>query len=103
MRTGINLVVSKNNKAIKLGGKISEAEAKFTNYFGVVTGAGGLGKGLSDTVVAVACNDGICAVVSGIGCVADTLQMLTTFVPGPNVTVYLTAPVSICCKTFTAG
>lgn len=56
---GINLVVSINNRGIKLGGlgvKISEAEAKFTNYFGVATGAARLGKSLSDTVVAVTCN-----------------------------------------------
>jgi hypothetical protein len=46
---GINLVVSINNTAIKLDSKISEAEAKFTNYFVVAIGATGLGKGLSDT------------------------------------------------------
>lgn len=33
--------------------------------------------------------------VSIVGCVADSLQMLTTFVPGPNVIVYLRASVSI--------
>lgn len=103
VQNGISLVVAVNNTAIKLvgiGEKINEVETKFTKYFGVATGVAGFGKGASDIAVALVCNDRICAVVSGVGCAADTLQMVSSFIPGPNITTYLTAPVSIGCKTF---
>lgn len=49
---------------------------------------------------AVACQDGICAVVSGIGVCADGLSMAASFIPGPNVTTVVTLPVSVGCKVF---
>jgi hypothetical protein len=71
-----------------------------TNYYGGVTGGLGFGKGAVDTLEAVMCQDGICAAVSVIGCVADGVQMIGAIVPGPNVTMVITAPISWGCKSF---
>lgn len=55
---------------------------------------------MQDFLEAVACQDGICAFVSGVGLVADGLQICTPFIPGPNVTAIVTMPVSVGCKVF---
>lgn len=66
----------------------------------VSTGAAGAAKGIVDMLEAVACQDEICAVLSGIGVCADGLSMATSIVPGPNVTTVITVPVSVGCKVF---
>ena len=55
--------------------KISETADKTLTYVtkvtGVSIGAGGAAKGTVDMLEAVACQDGVCAVVSGIGVCAE--------------------------------
>jgi len=59
-----------------------------------------MAKGTVDTLEAIACQDGICAIVSGIGVCADTLSVAASFIPGPNVTTVITVPISVGCKVF---
>jgi hypothetical protein len=73
---------------------------QITKLFGATTGAVGAGKGLADAREAFLCADGLCFVVSCVGVAADNLQMAASFVPGPNVTVVVTMPISLGCKTF---
>ena len=84
--------------------RISETTDKtltfITKFTGTSTGATGIGKGSVEMLEAIACQDGVCAVVSGIGVCADVISISTSFIPGPNVTVLVTAPVSIGCKVF---
>ena len=84
--------------------KISETADKTLTYVtkvtGVSTGAAGAAKGTVDMLEAVACQDGVCAVVSGVGVVADGLSMAASFIPGPNVTTVVTVPISVGCKVF---
>lgn len=67
---------------------------------GATTGSAGLAKGSVDALEALACQDGICFTISCIGCSADALGIAASFVPGPNVTLIVTAPISVGCKTF---
>ena len=84
--------------------KISETADKTLTYVtkvtGVSTGAAGAAKGTVDMLEAVACQDDVCAVISGIGVCADGLSMAASFIPGPNVTTVVTVPVSVGCKVF---
>jgi|YelNatPaOPRAMG01_1025707.scaffolds.fasta_scaffold00299_57 hypothetical protein len=48
-------------------------QKSFMYVTGVTTGAAGVAKGSRDFAEAVACQDSICAVVSGIGVTADCL------------------------------
>lgn len=57
-------------------------------------------NGTVDMLEAVACQNGLCAVVSSIGVCADGLSMAAFFIPGPNVTTVITVPVSIGYKMF---
>lgn len=88
------------DKALGLPEKAEKGYILGTKVLGVGTGAAQAGKGSADLVEAIVCQDGICAVVSGIGLAADCLQIGASFVPGPNVTVIITVPVSCFCKTF---
>ena len=47
---------------------------------------------------AMACQDGVCAAVLGIGCLIDCLQMIASLIPGSNITITLTTLVSVICK-----
>jgi len=67
---------------------------------GATTGSACLAKGSADALEALACQDGICFVISCIGVGADSLQILASFVPGPNVTALVTSPISVGCKVF---
>lgn len=71
-----------------------------TKITGVSTGTAGAAKGTVDMLEAVACQDGVCAVVSAVGVCADGFSIATSFIPGPNVTTVITVPVSVGCKTF---
>lgn len=64
------------------------------------TGGVGIGKGSVDALEAYACNDKICMIISCVGVAADGLQVVASLVPGPNVTVFVTVPISLSCKTF---
>lgn len=63
-------------------------------------GAAGLGKGISDTLEAIKWQDGTYAIISRIGCITDSVQILASFIPGPNLMFYLTSPLSLTCKVF---
>ena len=80
--------------------KLSDLEIYITKLIGGSTGAMGVGKGTADAAEALACKDGVCFVVSCIGVTADGLQILTCWVPGPNITSLVTMPISWGCKTF---
>ena len=84
--------------------KISETADKTLTYVtkltGVTTGSAGVAKGTVDMLEAIACQDGVCAVISGIGVCADSLSVAASFIPGPNVTTLITIPVSVGCKVF---
>lgn len=83
-----------------VGDKLSEGAKIVTKVTGATTGAAGLAKGSVDVAEALACQDGVCAFVSSVGCLADTLQIAVSFVPGPNITALITTPVSVGCKVF---
>jgi hypothetical protein len=71
-----------------------------TKITGATTGAVGAAKGAVDAAEALACQDGVCFVVSCVGTAADGLQIIASFVPGPNVTALVTTPISWGCKVF---
>lgn len=83
-----------------VGDKLSDGAKVVTKVTGATTGAAGFAKGSVDVVEAIACQDGICATISSIGCVADALQIVASFAPGPNVTAIITTPISVGCKVF---
>lgn len=98
-----NAVVNINLNSVAVtgvGDKLSDGAKVVTKITGATTGAAGLAKGSVDVAEALACQDGICAFVSSVGCAADGLQIMASFVPGPNVTAVLTTPISIGCKVF---
>lgn len=93
-----NKLTAINNSINKIVDFPNAADRTFTfvsKCTGVTTGAAGAAKGSVDFLEAVACQDGICAFVSGVGVVADGLQICTSFIPGPNVSVIVTMPLSI--------
>lgn len=92
------------NAVLEAPNVISETYSKGFTYVSKVAGAGvggvGFAKGSVDAVEALACQDGVCFVVSCIGVSADALHMAASFVPGPNFTAVATVPVSFGCKVF---
>lgn len=99
----INSAVDKADKVDKVLDLPEKAEKGYvlgTKVLGAGTGAAQAVKGSSDLAEAIVCQDGICAVISGIGLAADCVQICTSFLPGPNVTIAITVPVSCFCKTF---
>lgn len=85
---------------IIVGNAANNGVTYVTKITGATTGSVGFAKGSVDAMEALACRDGICFVVSCIGTSADGLQILASFVPGPNVTALFTTPVSWGCKVF---
>jgi hypothetical protein len=83
-----------------VGNAANEVFEYTTKIVGGTTGAAGAAKGSSDALEALACQDGVCFVVSCVGTAADTLQIIASFVPGPNVTALVTTPISVGCKVF---
>jgi hypothetical protein len=88
------------NTIVAFPEKVDKTFTYITKITGATTGAAGAAKGTVDLAEALACQDGVCAVVSAIGVVADGLQICTSFIPGPNVTAIVTMPVSVGCKVF---
>ena len=96
-------VVAINNAVNKLAGlpeKVDKSYTIITKVTGATAGTAGAAKGSVDFLEAVACQDGVCAFVSAVGVTADGLQICASFVPGPNVTVVITTPISVGCKVF---
>ena len=83
---------------------LPETADKIFPYLTKVTRAAAAAKGSVDFAEAVACQDGVCPVVSAIGVSADCLQICTSFIPRPNVTsivtIIVTMPISVGCKVF---
>jgi hypothetical protein len=84
----------------KIGNAANNGIEYITKITGATTGAAGAAKGASDACEALACQDGVCFVISCIGTTADALQICASFVPGPNVTALVTTPISVGCKVF---
>lgn len=61
------------------------------------------GKGASDAAIVYAWDDGVCFVVSCVGCGFDTLQFVASFAPGPNITTVVRLRISAGWKTFVWG
>ena len=89
-----------SDNAVKISKTADKTLTYVTKVTGVSTGAAGAAKGTVDMLEAVACQDGVCAVVSGVGVCADGLSMAASFIPGPNVTTVVTVPISVGCKVF---
>ena len=85
---------------LAIQGKWTSFEQWVTKVFGSTAGGALFGKRASNAAIAFACDDGVCFVVSCVGCCFDILQFLASFVPGPNIRVVVTLPGSIACKTF---
>lgn len=85
---------------LAIGDKWTSFEKWVTKVFGSTTGGALFGKGAADAAIAYACDDGVCFVISCIGCGFDALEFLASFVPGPNITVVITLSGSVACKTF---
>ena len=92
------------NTALEAPTAIKESTNQAVTYVSKLTGAcvGGAGaaKGSVDALEALACQDGVCFVISCVGVAADGLGVVASFVPGPNVTSLVTVPLSLTCKTF---
>jgi hypothetical protein len=101
--TAVNIVKNLNassNNLVKISETADKTLTCVTKVTGGATGAAGAAKGTVDMLEAIACQDGVCAVVSGFGVFADGLSIVTSFVPGPNVTTVITIPLSVGCKVF---
>ena len=61
---------------LEISKKLSDFEVYLTKLIGGTTGACGIGKGTVDAAEAYACQNGVCFVVSCIGCAADGLQIV---------------------------
>ena len=85
---------------VKISDKVDKTFTCVTKVTGVSTGAAGAAKVTVDMLEAVACQDGVCAVVSAICVCADGLSGAASFIPGPNVITVVTIPVSVGCKVF---
>jgi len=83
-----------------IGNAAKDGITYVTKLTGATTGAAGAAKGAVDAMESLACQDGFCFVVSCIGIGADSLQIMASFVPGPNVTALITTPISVGCKVF---
>ena len=98
-----NKVVAINNNVNKIINFPESVDRTFiyvSKVTGATTGAAGVAKGSVDLAESIACQDGLCALISSIGVAADGLQICTSFIPGPNVTAIVTMPVSVGCKVF---
>ena len=88
------------NKVINLPETADKTFTYVSKVTGATTGAAGAAKGSVDFLEAVACQDGVCAFISAVGVTADSLQICTSFIPGPNITSVVTMPISVGCKVF---
>ena len=98
-----NKVVAINNNVNKIINFPESVDRTFiyvSKVTGATTGAAGVAKGSVDLAESIACQDGLCALISSIGVAADGLQICTSFIPGPNVTSIVTMPISVGCKVF---
>lgn len=80
--------------------KMTASEIFYTRLIGTTSSSVLFAKGAKDAATALVCQDGVCFVISCIGCAADSLGFVANFVPGPNVTQIVTVSISAGCKTF---
>lgn len=99
----LNIVKNINNSTdnmVKISSTADQTLTYVTKVAGATTGAAVEAKGSVDMLEALACQDGVCALISGIGVCADGLSMAASFIPGTNVTTLITVPVFVDCKVF---
>lgn len=99
----INHINDSSDKLVRISKTADKTLTYVTKVTGVSTGAAGAAKGTLDVLEALACQDGVCALVGTIGVCADGLSLATSFIPGPNVTTVIAVPVSVACKIFVYG
>jgi hypothetical protein len=80
--------------------KISKTSETSSKVVVTTVGSTSLVKGAFDIAEDLVCQDYVCLTVDCIGVCADVLTVLTSFIPGPNVTSVVTIPVSTSCKFF---
>lgn len=92
------------NKTFSNAAGVTESAHKTYTHLTKMGGASvcsvGFSKGAIDTMEAVACGDKVCTVVSLIGCTADCVGFVTSYIPGANVSTVITIPISVGCKSF---
>lgn len=88
------------NKTIDFPNTADKTFNYITKVTGATIGAAGAAKGSVDLAEALACQDDIFAIVSGIEVAADGLQICASFIPGPNLTAIVRMPISFTCKVF---
>lgn len=96
----LTIINSDINQIISFPEKIDKTFTYFTKVTGVTTGAAAAAKGSLGLTEVITCSDGVCAVILAIGVIADSLQICTSCIPGPNLTNIITIPISVTCKTF---
>lgn len=79
---------------IEISEQFSSLKAYLIKLFGATKGSCGLGKGAANAAEALACQGEVCFMVSCIGYIADDLQILAYWVPGPNIITVVTMPLS---------
>lgn len=87
-------------KALNIPEKVESSYIYMTKLFGAMIGTVGVARGMVDTLEAIACQDHICATISVVGVVADSIQIIRTWCPGANVTTLICMPISSGCKAF---
>jgi hypothetical protein len=100
----INKIVnSVNATGTKVIGGVENLDQTRSKITKVVTGSTSgiqLLYGGADVIESVSRCDYVCAFVSGVGCLSDTISLIGNYVPGANNTVVITYPVSYTCKAF---
>jgi hypothetical protein len=94
---GLNESVS---KVAQVADKTDKGFTFATKAFGATSSTMGIGAGSVQMIDAVVRCDYLCATVTGVGLVADCIQLATCCLPGANMTTLATLPVSAGCKTF---
>jgi hypothetical protein len=63
-------------------------------------GSVGVVKGVKDTIVSISCGDNICATVSLVGVISDSITVTAACTKGNISISKVTVPLSLLCKTF---
>ena len=63
-------------------------------------GSVGVVKGVKDTIVSISCRDSICATVSLVGVISDSITVTAACTRGNTSISKVTVPLSLLCKTF---
>jgi hypothetical protein len=78
--------------------KLPKSLTVASKIFGTSTFTVGLVIGIEDLLHSISAKDGVCAVVSTIGCTADVVQIAASCLPGTSYITLVTIPISATCK-----